>query len=332
MFYEAISDFFYDPKSKLYYGNRKGAYFRYDATPDPPAFVEVQKVTHSSTSDQNGMQNTLDQVPIQSSTMPQQGAEAVKPKIAIKWKTKKIKSSSSAPSSPTNVTETGPSISKSQKQQIANIEKWTEKQAELKQDIGASSLVTMLPPTTTVSSGGANQPSMALSNPSVDTGKVRMTAKGEPICMVCKRKFPNIDKLRLHERASELHKNNLQKFQEQEQASGAKRKSPDNTSAPPAAEYQDRAQKRRQLHGPEMTNDRRATNMLLHNPPESAAPGVALDESHIGHQMLQKMGWKGHNANDDDQNGEEGRNNQTTTEQLRKDWDRIEALAKNNRR
>ena len=147
--------------------------------------------------------------------------------------------------------------------------------------------------------------------------------------MVCKRKFPNIDKLRLHERASELHKKNLQKLKEQEQAGGVKRKPPQTAEAAPA--YQDRAQKRRQLHGPEMMHERRATNILLDNQPEPPGDAAPLDESHLGHQMLQKMGWKGHNDAGDNQAGDEGARKASSTDQLRKDWDRIEALAKNGR-
>jgi hypothetical protein len=78
---------------------------------------------------------------------------------------------------------------KAHKEKIASIEKWTEKQAELKQDV------------TTVGPGSGNT---TVSRPA---GDVRMTASGEPICVVCRRKFPNIEKLRLHEQATVLHQN-----------------------------------------------------------------------------------------------------------------------------
>ncbi len=305
MFYESLSDFFYDPKSKLYYGNRKGAYFRYDETTDPP-FVEVQKVEIPANESKDGRYSTMEQVPLHS-TAKEQGSISSKPKIAIKLKTTKI-SSVKEIKAPIVLP---PVIPKSQKEQIANIEKWTEKQAELKQNENecAPAAVTSAAATT-------------------HTGKVRMTSKGEPICIICKRKFPNIDKLRLHESASDLHKQNLLKLKETE-VLAAKRKSSEATSS--SAEYQDRAQKRRQLHGldfPDTFRDRRGADLDLSQ--ESTAPGVALDETHVGHQMLQKMGWKGHDE-EESQNGR-GRASSSAANQLRKDWDRIEALASNPQR
>ncbi|KAL3912217.1 MAG: hypothetical protein SGILL_006971, partial [Bacillariaceae sp.] len=292
MFYEALSDFFYDPKSKLYYGNRKGAYFRYDATLDAPSFVEVQKVANPSAAGQDGAQSTMDQLPIHSTTSSTKTDVAAKPKIAIKLKTKKIKTKTPSVPSSSTVVETAPAISKKQKEQIANIGKWTEKQAELKQEQSGSASVTAALSRDSNQAASRGTPAVA------DTSKVRMTAKGEPICIVCKRKFPNIDKLRLHERASELHKKNLQKQKQQEQADRAKLQCAEGrvmrAPAPAAtAGYQDRAQKRRQLHGPDTLPDRHTANIMLHDHQEPTPSAQALDESHVGHQMLQKMGWKG---------------------------------------
>jgi OCRE domain len=299
MFYESLSDFFYDPKSKLYYGNRKGSYFRYDNTKVPP-FVEVQKIADPSAASSQDVSHTImDQVPLQASKL-QGGSESFKPKIAINLKTKKIKSSSSSGNHA--VAAAAPVVaSKSQKEKIANIEKWTEKQAELKQDAHKD----------------------ASTEPDKPT-EVRMTAKGEPICVVCRRKFPNVEKLRLHERASDLHKQNLLKLKEKESA-GNKRNSPEGSPTDAAPAYQDRAGKRRMLHG-------QGTNDVMKRPPRvdlqhygPAGKGEALDESHVGHKMLQKMGWKGH----EEERQPNGRATTNSSDQLRKDWDRIESLAGN---
>lgn len=302
MFYESLSDFFYDPKSKLYYGNRKGAYFRYDGAKDPP-FVEVQKVSESAavSSSRDGPHNTMDQVPLQSTKV---AAESSKPKIAIKLKIKMMKSSSGNKSASLGTElSTAAAVSKSHKEKIANIEKWTEKQAELKQNPIADA------PTTVPDSTNKSD------------GEVRMTVKGEPICVVCRRKFPNIDKLRLHERASELHKQNLQKLKEKEFV-GAKRKSPEETPSEASVGYQDRAEKRRQLHGPDGFGPRSAPSFApQHEPPSK---GEALDESHVGHKMLQKMGWKG--------SGNEDASSTRSSDHLRKEWDRIESLAGNSKK
>ena len=39
----------------------------------------------------------------------------------------------------------------------------------------------------------------------------KATASGQPICVLCRRKFANVDKLRQHEKLSTLHKENLAK-------------------------------------------------------------------------------------------------------------------------
>jgi hypothetical protein len=308
MFYESLSDFFYDPKSKLYFGNRKGAYFRYDSTKDPP-FVEVQKVDDAvASASQVGPHGTMDQIPIQATKTGVQSTESSKPKIAIKLKTKKIKSSCGEKSSISVSESPMPSaMPKAHKEKIANIEKWTEMQAELKQDV--------------VEAGGPGGGNTVVSRPASD---VRMTARGEPICVVCRRKFPNIDKLRLHEKASELHKQNLQKLKGKELLE-PKRKSPEVAATETAAEYQDRAAKRRQLHGPPMSDVlglRLAANTTQHHEP--SIKGEALDESHLGHKMLQKLGWKGHES----EGGTDGRS-KSVSDQLRREWDRIESLAGN---
>jgi len=316
MFYEALSDFFYDPKSKLYYGNKKGAYFRYDETTDPP-FVEVQKVAKPT--DQAGVSqegstgnDVMEQVAL-ASLSGKEPSNGTKPKIAIKLKTKKIKS---APAKP--VSNGGQiAIPKVQKEQIANIEKWTEKQAELKH----SGNPDLPPPSTNKGDTKASPLASAVGQ----TTKVRMTAKGEPICLVCKRKFPNLEKLRLHEKASELHQQNLRKLQEEGSSRNNKRKLPEPTAATrsaevPVMEYQDRAEKRRQLNGHhESTMLNGGLGLSLQPFTPRAAP-VALDESNIGHQMLKKFGWKGDNSKSST-NGH--------GHQLRKEWDRIEALAGN---
>jgi hypothetical protein len=53
------------------------------------------------------------------------------------------------------------------------------------------------------------------------------------------------------------------------------------------------------------------------------SPPAPLDETNVGHQMLQKLGWKGDKETQDD-------NRRTSSNsRLRKDWDRIEAIAGN---
>lgn len=122
---------------------------------------------------------------------------------------------------------------------------------------------------------------------------VTRTKTGDYVCRVCRRKFPTIAKLQHHEEHSELHRENLQKG------------TTTTSSAIPNAAYTDRAAQRRQLHATtELPNaQQRHTN---------PAPNETLGHSNIGHQMLQKLGWK----------PGEG------SKVMQKDWERIERIAK----
>lgn len=273
-----------------------------------------------------------------------------KPKIAIKFKTKKVKSSASTlaaqkcDSLQQPVTNT---VSKAKQQQIANIGKWHEKQAELKDSL----------PKAAGAESSQEPPSQMQSQPQ----KVRTTAKGEPICMICRKKFPTLAKLRLHEKASELHKKNMIALQEKRKkklvaavaAGGTKRKLDDATtgatpdpSANAAPVYTDRAEKRRQLHGTDVCAPAQGSLLQLQSQIEAPRPEPLiltdpgtdlLDENNVGHKMLQKMGYKAdpHQQTQQQQDSTGGRSGdgnsenkpKTVNDHLRKEWDRIEAMA-----
>jgi RNA-binding protein 5/10 len=312
MFYESRSDFFYDPKSKLYYGNKKGAYFCYDDTTNPP-FIEVHRMVPAAAA------GTTESTPGDASTST---AGATKPDgdaigkavIAIKLKTKKIKKQKGG-----SIAKVVPIVSKVQKEQVANIEKWSEKKAEIQADRPVLPSITVNPP-----------PSIIVPSPSsatTDHAKVATTAKGEPICTICKRKFSTIDKLRLHEKASELHKQNLAKLNT----------SKEKRELVPSVEYQDRAKKRRAMHGPDPIMPPPRMPVVPLNAVASsaeAAPTVAdnLGSNNIGNQLLQKLGWVSGSSlgrKDEDASGGPDGPNQSKNDNLRKDWEKIEALAGN---
>jgi RNA-binding protein 5/10 len=272
MFYESQSNFFYDPKSKLYYGNKKGAYFRYDKSQDPP-FVQVQKMPATSADGET----PKDASEMTAEPIPNTLAKP-KPTIAINLKTtKKPKQAKRSLQG-----RAAPVVSKVEKERIANIEKWNEKQAEMKPE---------------------------------STQKISTTLKGEPICTICKRKFPSIEKLRLHERASELHKSNLAKLANAKEAENAKQKEA------PAGTYQDRAQKRRDLHGIDAAPLKKPGLYQEQSPTSHPTPSEGLGSNNIGNQMLKKMGWQ------ESDKPEEGQQSN-----IRKDWDRIESLANSRQR
>jgi hypothetical protein len=319
MFYESRSDFFYDPKSKLYYGNKKGAYFRYDDATNPP-FIEVHRVVPAA-----GSTESIPGDAVAASASKPDGDAAARGKavIAIKLKTKKIKK----PKGKTYAKVVS-IVSKVQKEQVANIEKWSEKNAELQADQPVFPSSTAKPPAATI----VPRPAQA----AADHAKVATTAKGEPICTICRRKFLTIDKLRLHEKVSGMHKQNLAKLT----TSKEKR---ELVKSVESVEYQDRAKKRRAMHGSESTMPPpRMPVAPLRADASSAeeAPTIVdnLGSNNIGNQLLQKLGWKSGSAlgrkAEDASRGPDGPisalgRDQSKVEKLWNDWERIEALAGN---
>jgi RNA-binding protein 5/10 len=318
MFYEAISDFFYDPKSKLYYGNKQGAYFHYNSI--SKVFEEVQKV--------DGAEETTDALILgtqnSSSATQQQGKKMA---ISINLKTKALPSSSNPSKKGKKVTVTKPNpvttapvITHVPKKHAADMDKWSERQVEKRQDAQAPD-----PATTDTST------------------KVAATAKGEPICLLCRRKFPTLEKLQYHEQVSNLHKENLAK-----QAAAAVDKQHNASSS-----YVDRAQQRRIMHGPETTASLLLANfqsvVSLGSESQSSTctnalikPEDNLGESNIGNKMLQKLGWKAGIAlgrlPDVKYNGEippstnssgNAGSQQAVATTVKQDWERIESMASN---
>lgn len=255
MFYEAKSDFFYDPNSKLYYGNKQQVcvmddmstaacsllfwqtYYRFDE--ETKRFEEVEKTATSATADDE----TNNLLP-QTTKTKTDGA-----KISIKLKTKSLGSKAKK----AHATEA--KLPKVSTQHARDISKWTERQSEK------------------------------------ETPTVPRTTKGEPICLLCRRKFPTLAKLEYHEKASQMHRDNLAQQQQQ---------------------YVDRAQLRRDLQGPE-THLLPQTPLVAPPPPVTAPPPEdTLGDSNIGNQLLRKLGWKPQQA---------------ASHAMTKDWQRIEAMA-----
>lgn len=142
------------------------------------------------------------------------------------------------------------------------------------------------------------------------TSAIVRTAKGEPICTLCRRKFPTLEKLQYHEQMSTLHKDNLQK----QLASQHERQTA----------YVDRAQQRRELHGgsldlPATTTTISSSTMNVPRHQQtivtqsSQGSGDLNNDNNVGKKMLQKLGWKGGEDTDD--------------HPMKKNWDRIEDMA-----
>ena len=165
--------------------------------------------------------------------------------------------------------------------------------------------------------------------------KVKTTMSGQPICVLCRRKFATLEKLVQHEKLSALHKENLAK----KVASDAAKKKAQQESD---TSYRDRSKERRQMFGsdaPESSSSH-AEALLAHSlgsgaAPERTKPAEIIrpeetlnNDTNVGNKLLQKMGWKsgealGRNGNDT------AKGNDSAASNLKKDWEKIESLAQN---
>ena len=271
------------------------------------------------------------------------------PKIAINFKTKKVKSSVTtlaARKCDNLQQQPAAMVSKAKQQQINNIGKWNEKKAERKEEESQHAGAT----TTAAAVSKAQQPPPQ-KKPATGALKkaIRTTPKGEPICMICKKKFPTLAKLRLHEKGSDLHKKNLLRALQEKKlkaklaatiaaatAAEQKRDSEESikiiTAQTVTPVYTDRAEKRRQLHGADLcAPGAQSLLQLSQTKPQNPEPFDAgmpridpLDENNVGHKMLQKMGYD--QVQHQHQQKEKNPAGTSSNENLRKEWDRIEAM------
>ena len=145
-----------------------------------------------------------------------------KMKIAISLKNKKpvgmtknspsMESEKAANIVDTSIPETKASVAltttpKVQKKHVADMEKWSALGREI-QGEGIKDTSDADPSPQPVLKKVAKLVNAA---PLPQTSKVTKTAKGEPICLLCRRKFASLEKLCQHERVSALHKQNLAK-------------------------------------------------------------------------------------------------------------------------
>lgn len=321
-FYEAGSDFFYDPKTKLYYSNPKKIYYRFLKDEKDSALSRFKEVSNEEQEvEESGLANAAAAAAAGSGSgsfnvMPVdegqdlvlqalQGGAAANGNESKKTEKKKIsicltnatqKKAAAAAESFSNsnkhaVSEEAVNVkAKPKNVHNADIEKWD---AIAKQ--------------TVIDEEGKST-------------KIRRTKSGNPICIICRRKFENEEKLRQHEELSALHKHHLEKRRKM------LAKSKDN-------DYRDRATERRKMYEPD--SDTKCAiappadvSMLTEAPSltkartvaatEDVAPSQMLGETNIGNKMLQKLGWKG---------GSLGAGKTDGNNKLKEDWERIETLA-----
>lgn len=334
MFFHPPSDFFYDPKTKLYYSNKKGQYFRFvgsvggDVGEDAPIpFLPVGPGGGGggNAAAATGGESAAER-PIGSESEP-------KSKIAISLKTKVLAANSTAKSL----------------HEAASIEKTKLKE----QNMAARSKNSSLQDAPTVHkkheedmtkwSGRAKEFHDENPDPSSTPRKIQTTSKGQPICLICRRKFPTVEKLEQHEKLSALHKENLAKKAVADAAKSSNKKE-ESTS------YRDRSKQRRMMYGDDLTSSHSsgpssraeailaqvdgsrgaATSGASEKTTETVRPEDTLGDTNVGNKLLQKLGWKSGDAlgrkQDDGENNNEGRKDDVASS-LKSDWERIESLA-----
>lgn len=338
MFYHPPSDFFYDPKTKLYYSNKKAQYFHFVGGEDANAipFLPVQaggggNEAATSTVEgvlENSISDKKDAVP-----NPEQ-----KPKIAISLKTKvtnppvkslnevaafeksklnEQKRAARKDSSHLTSETSPPVIPQSHKKHEEDMEKWSGRVKELHKDDESTN-----------------------ANRSSASRKIKRTASGQPICLLCRRKFASVEKLEQHEKLSALHKANLAKKTTADAEKSFKQKEAE-------ALYKDRAKERRLMHGDLASShstgpSSRAEAILAHadgsrasststmKTTEIVRPEDTLGDTNVGNKLLQKLGWKSGDTlgrKQDGDNDAQPKGGKDAASSLKSDWERIESLA-----
>jgi len=351
MFYEPNSDFFFDCNTKLYYSNKRKAY--YSILEDETGTV-FQELSASNTADQSTSPTSASILSPADANEPTV-VDTKKKGIAIHIRSKSLSrprdrtKSHDRRSMSRLQAEVDLPRDPRQKEQIQNVEKWNN-QLTLKSTIEASrevalSVASILPHQKSTSAisdytnlqsvlGIAKFTSSDLSaektpspnlvsnqvSTSVKSSSIVTTRTGQPICVLCKRKFPSLDQLRRHEEESELHKTNV-----------AKRKAEELNSRPiqhptvPTVQYEDRAKKRRYLHSdvpmlrstrPEEVRDSVVGTAVLD--PESA-----LNHQNVGNQLFQRMLAKSGTLDDPNKPASGG----SLCDSIKEQWRRIESMS-----
>lgn len=292
-FLDTITEFFYCPKSKLYYSAKDGVYYLFDPTLDPPyKRFDPPIPTEEEIKADN-----------KASDDPSSNRAPISVSLGLKAKNNKA---------------VGPANQVAKKVML-DMAKWgaiqkndddeggVDSSSKLKNpNPPASSLEGKMEIRTTATAGSDDNVTQILSPPVLEnssdpnnisvsqsiigdsalvvstTGKMS-SASNAFVCKLCKRQFNSAEMLTRHEKESKLHAENLAK----QKAATAPR------------QYRDRAEERREKFGsvpdhivataPIPSGIREGTLIPPNSDP--VAP-VLFDESNPGNQMLRKMGWK----------------------------------------
>ena len=289
-FYEGDSDFFYDPKTKLYYSNPKKLYYRFmkdEKDSSSPPFKEVSKEEHDV--EESGLANAAAAAAAGSGSgsMDLTSVDAGQDLVL-----QALQGGAAA---------TGNESKKTEKKKISIcLTKATQKKAAAaaesfsnsnKNAVSKEAVNLELKPRNVHNADIEKWDALAKKTVLDEEGKstkIRRTKNGNPICIICRRKFENEEKLRQHEELSALHKHYLEK--RKKMISKAKEN-----------DYRDRATERRKMYEPD--SDAKCAiappmdvSMVAEAPSltkartvaatEDVAPSQMLGETNIGNKML----------------------------------------------
>jgi RNA-binding protein 5/10 len=313
-FLEPLTEFYYCPKSKLYYAAKDGLYYHYDATLDPPfkrfqpsAPTEPEESSSSSGADHSAGQQTH-------ALGGEGGGSAEKrPLVSVNLTQKiKVKAAIAPPKKVLKDLAKWEAVQKEEEEVAEREEQQQQQQQEAANSVFVKRQDSKQGPAPAPADSDAQpqQPSAAVAataaTPSTDEKPAHppaATAAGQPVCLLCQRKFASMEILARHEKESKLHLENLAKQKEKGQQ----------------PQYRDRAEERREKFGsipdhlpkgsdavvppPPSSSSSAATTassppinlaafILPPQPPPAKPVAVSEDQSNPGNQMLRKMGWK----------------------------------------
>jgi len=365
-FVEEQYDFFYDPKSKLYFSNERKMYYRHEDD-TPPKKTDLATDTSPRTSSPMTTEKTAKDDkkkgtrPPKSSSRDKAGkfllVEESEGKALMKFgndhtnevdvgqdlivQALKGGNKSSTANSKKKISISIKSFGKTKKkdqkskQKHSKVEKVLEKQVVEKQpltvkaheaDMEMWSLRGKERGTDNDDNATSCRPADILMDcHSAKAGNgYRKTRSGKPICLICKRKFIDLQSLRRHLMSSDLHTWHLQ--------NSSSSKNPEDGS-----KYIDRAHHRRTMYDSGHTGIMDPTQVIM-APSLNKARDVVMTEasnpienlgaSNVGNQLLRKLTKKSEALQ-----GTGGDiKKREASDHLRKEWERIESLAASNKR
>ena len=309
-FLDSVSEYYYDPKSKLYYNASDGTYCYYDASKNPP-YASFQPPSPSSAPSASTAYATTDATsthkeqedlqalaaaalarkPVILSMTGAVGSKGSKPIVNRKIATNLAKWESVAQDEDDEA-EMGPSA----------FGKPGAKKPSVVASVEASSGASSTPPaapTAVAINEERVAPSVNLTAAVSPSVAAVPTAPGVPaasVCLLCRRQFASPEQLVRHEKESKLHAENLAKQQQQSTVT--------SSNDPNVSVYRDRASERRAVHGDsvpityprkdqESLKRKTSIDSYASSSVTPAAPSKTLkdDLDNPGNALLRKMGW-----------------------------------------